>query len=84
MVLRQRQRFRVTIAKKCKQTDGSGREEEKRQNDEQQDARAEASPEDLRHSAPLSRASSNDDQAPTTMLCNLAAIGNVDPSEPFL
>ena len=54
MMLGQRKRLRMAIAKKCKQTDGSGCEEEKRQNDEQQDAGAKASPKDLRHSAPLS------------------------------
>jgi hypothetical protein len=53
MVLSQRERFRMAIAKKRKQTDRTGREEEKGQNDEQQDTRAKASPEDLRHSAPL-------------------------------
>ena len=54
MVLRQRQRFCMAIAKKRKQTDRGGREKEKRQNDEQEDTGAKASPKDLPHLAPLS------------------------------
>jgi len=50
MMLGQRERFRMAIAEKRKQTDGGGGKEEERQNDEQQDAGAEASPKDRRHS----------------------------------
>ena len=53
MVLGEQERFRLAIAQKCKQTDGSSREEQKRQNYEQQNAGAKDFPRDIRHSAPL-------------------------------
>jgi hypothetical protein len=52
MMLGQGKRLRMVVAKECKQADGRCCEEEKRQDDKQQDARTQASPKDLRHSAP--------------------------------